>query len=76
MCRFPCYKKEMVYMKILYCDDNLIVCEKPVGADSEKQFPQMIKDETGKEPYTVHRLDMNVGGVMVYALNKRTAAEL
>ena len=36
----------------------------------------MLKAELGGEFFTVHRLDTNVGGVMVYARTKKAAAEL
>ncbi len=63
-------------MNILYSDNNIIVCIKPVGLDSEKQLPKMLKSQFGGEIYTLHRLDLNVGGVMVYARKKQTAAQL
>ncbi len=63
-------------MKILFNDDNLIVCTKPVGLDSEKALPCLLAERFSGQIFTVHRLDMNVGGVMVYARNKKTAAYL
>lgn len=63
-------------MEILYSDKNIIVCIKPVGLDSEKQVPDLLKAEFGGEIFTLHRLDLNVGGVMVYARNKQTASAL
>ena len=63
-------------MEILYSDQNIIVCIKPVGVDSEKQMPELLKNEFGGEIFTLHRLDLNVGGVMVYARKKQTAALL
>ena len=63
-------------MEILYSDKNIIVCIKPVGLDSEKQVSENLKTELGGEIFTLHRLDLNVGGVMVYARNKKTASEL
>ncbi|MBP3692352.1 MAG: RNA pseudouridine synthase [Clostridia bacterium] len=63
-------------MKVLFKDENLIACIKPVGVDSEKQMPQIIAEQEKKQVYTVHRLDVNVEGVMVYAFNKNTAAYL
>lgn len=63
-------------MEILYSDKKIVVCIKPVGVDSEKQFPQMIKEELKTDVFAVHRLDLNVGGVMVYALTKQSAAYL
>ncbi len=57
-------------MEILYTDHNIVVCVKPVGVDSEHELPALL----GGEIYTLHRLDKNVGGVMVYAKNKTSAA--
>ncbi len=59
-------------MEILFQDQNIIVCIKPVGMDSEADVPAAL----GGAIYPVHRLDKNVGGVMVYARNKTTAAAL
>lgn len=63
-------------MEILYSDQNLAVCVKPVGLDSETQIPAALKKLLGGEFFSIHRLDLNVGGVMVYGRNKATAAEL
>lgn len=63
-------------MEILYSDQNIIVCIKPVGLDSEKQVPELLKTKFDGDIYTVHRLDMNVGGVMVYTRKKQAAAQL
>lgn len=63
-------------MKILYYNKDIVVCIKPVGIDSEKQMPDALKEKIGGEIFTVHRLDKNVGGVMVYARNRITAAAL
>ncbi len=63
-------------MEILYSDQELAVIVKPVGLDSELQVPQAITELLGGEVYTLHRLDKNVGGVMVYARSKAAAAAL
>lgn len=63
-------------MEILYSDKNIIVCIKPVGFDSEKQMVEKLKEQFDGDIYVVHRLDLNVGGVMVYARHKRMAAYL
>lgn len=63
-------------MQILYHDRDLAVIIKPVGLDSESAVPAAIVAELGGECYTVHRLDLNVGGVMVYARTKAAAAAL
>lgn len=63
-------------MEILYSDNDIAVCVKPVGLDSEHQVPEALKAQLGGEYHTVHRLDKNVGGVMVYAKNPAAAAAL
>jgi len=63
-------------MDILYSDKNIAVCIKPVGLDSEKGVPEQLKAQLSGDIYTVHRLDLNVGGVMVYARTKQAAANL
>lgn len=63
-------------MDLLYQDPELAVCIKPVGMDSEHQVPNALKEQLGGEIFTLHRLDKNVGGVMVYARTKAAAAAL
>lgn len=63
-------------MEILYSDRDFAVCVKPVGLDSEGELPAALKETLGGEIFPVHRLDKNVGGVMVYARNRPTAAAL
>ena len=74
-------------MRILYETKNLIVFIKPAGVLSEEEgnkrsVPLILKEylfEKGvKDPkiFTVHRLDRDVGGVMVVAKNARTASLL
>lgn len=63
-------------MEILYFDRQIIVCIKPVGMDSESQVPDALKKQFGGDIFTVHRLDLNVGGVMAYARTKQSAAAL
>ena len=63
-------------MEILYSDRDLAVCVKPVGLDSEAQVPAALKEQLGGEIFPIHRLDKNVGGVMVYARTKQAAAAL
>ena len=59
-------------MQILFENEHIVVCKKPVGMDSEHEVPAAL----GGEIYPVHRLDKNVGGVMVYARSKPAAASL
>lgn len=62
-------------MEILYSDKNIAVCVKPVGLGSELDVPAALKEQLGGEIFPVHRLDKNVGGIMVYARTKQAAAD-
>jgi len=61
-------------MEILYQDPEILVCVKPLGLDSEQGLPQALIQAVGGQVFPLHRLDMNVGGVMVYARTKQAAA--
>ena len=63
-------------MEILFSDRDIVLCVKPVGLDSEIQMPAALKETLGSEIYPVHRLDKNVGGVMVFARTQAAAASL
>ena len=69
-------------MKILYSDDYIVVCIKPVGVLSQEDSnggKSMITELSALyscEIYPLHRLDKGVSGVMVYAKNKFAASEL
>ncbi len=73
-------------MEILYLDKNTVVAQKPSGVLSEGDardcMPKMLKDElsarkeTRTDIFTVHRLDRETHGVMVYARTQSAAAEL
>ena len=64
-------------MEILHLDKDLVVAVKPVGISSEEGgMPELLRAELGGEIYPIHRLDLNVGGVMVYARTKQAAAGL
>ena len=63
-------------MDIIYSDRDLAVIVKPVGVDSEHQVPALICEQLGGEAFPIHRLDLSVGGVMVFARTKQAAARL
>ena len=71
-------------MQILYEDRALLVCVKPAGVlsqeteDARKTMPLLIREYLGQGAYVgvVHRLDQEVGGVMVFAKEKAVAAPL
>lgn len=62
---------------ILRADRELFLCVKPAGLLSESPgMPEKLCALGGGEVYPVHRLDRDVGGVMVYARTKKAAASL
>lgn len=68
-------------MEILYSDNRILVCLKPVGlvsTDEPDGMPEHLRTQLG-DPHacirTVHRLDAAVSGVMVFA-RSRMASEL
>lgn len=69
-------------MRILYMDEALVVCIKPVGAlstDEPGGVPELVRAELADpaaEVRTVHRLDRVVGGLMVLARSAPAASEL
>ena len=63
-------------MEILYSDKHIAVIVKPMGLDSEHELPEAMKEALGGEIFPIHRLDKNVGGVMVFARTKQAAAFL
>lgn len=63
-------------MTILYHDNSIAVVLKPMGLDSEHDLPALLRAELGGDVFTLHRLDKNVGGVMVCARTKAAAAKL
>ena len=63
-------------MEILCKNEEFAVCIKPVGIDSQQGMCALLQEQLGGEFYPLHRLDQNVGGVMIYARNKKAAADL
>ncbi len=63
-------------MEILYHDAGIAVCVKPVGLDSQTDVPAALSEQLGGTFFCVHRLDKNVGGVMVYARTSDAAGKL
>lgn len=70
-------------MKILFEDNEVVVLVKPVGVPSEttkngeRGILDLLKEQHGlKDVYLLHRLDRNVGGVMVFSKTKKSAAHI
>ena len=69
-------------VKVLYSDNYIVVCIKPVGVLSQadagggESMITKLSKMYGCEIYPLHRLDKGVSGVMVYAKTKFAASEL
>lgn len=69
-------------MKILYLDEDILVCIKPprvLSTDEAGGLPELLRKEMGMpraDIRTVHRLDRVVGGLMVLARNASAASKL
>jgi 23S rRNA pseudouridine1911/1915/1917 synthase len=74
-------------MKILYEDKYLLLCEKPVGVESQvssknkEDMPTLLSEyrkEKGENPYigVVHRLDTATGGAMIYSKREDVTGKL
>ena len=74
-------------MKILYEDKYLLVCEKPVGVESQRSSSGKVdmltllsqyRQEKGEDGYIglVHRLDTATGGAMIYSKREDMTGKL
>ncbi len=61
-------------INILEETSDYIVCIKPIDVDSEKAMVNRLSQQLNCSVYCIHRLDKNVGGVMVYAKTPTFAA--
>lgn len=69
-------------VKILYEDENIVACVKPIGVISQSDgrgrdnMVDRLCGLTRSDIFPLHRLDADVGGVMVFAKNKTAAAKM
>ena len=69
-------------MKLVYVDDDILVCLKParvLSTDEPGGVPDLCREAMGNpkaDVRTVHRLDRVVAGLMVLARNAKAASEL
>lgn len=70
-------------LPILYRDETLVAIHKPSGllvhrsiidAHEERFAVQMLRDQIGQQVHPVHRLDKGTSGVLLFALDRDTAA--
>ena len=70
----------MAPIEILHLYPELVVCVKPAGilsqAGSRRSMVSLLENQLNSEIFPVHRLDREVGGVMVFARTKQTAGAL
>lgn len=74
--------------RILYEDNQIIVCHKPAGIatqtarvgqkDMVSELTRYLSSESNRQPYVglIHRLDQPVEGILVFAKDKQSAANL
>ena len=73
-------------LNLLYYDSDIAVCVKPAGIvcedAGENSLPALLAQELKERgagdftPLTVHRLDKETTGIIVYALNSKSASAL
>lgn len=72
-------------LDVLYRDDHLIAVHKPSGllvhrspldAHEERFAVQLLRDQIGRHVHPAHRLDKGTSGVLLFALDRDTAARL
>jgi len=77
------YVRRLDQLPILYRDDTLVAIHKPSGllvhrsiidAHEERFAVQMLRDQIGQQVHPVHRLDKGTSGVLLFALDRETAA--
>ena len=67
---------------VIFEDEDILVINKPVGILSEdsqkgeKGILTLLQNESRKSLHLLHRLDREVGGVLVFAKNKKSASVL
>ena len=69
-------------IEIIFEDEDVLVINKPIGILSEdspkgeKGILACLQNKNRKNLHLLHRLDREVGGVMVFAKNKKSASAL
>jgi len=70
-------------LEILYQDEYLVAVNKPHGllvhrtsiaAQADEFALQKLRDQIGKKVFPIHRLDRKTSGVLLFALDKKTAS--
>lgn len=65
-------------IKIIFEDKNIIIVEKPQGIPTQsdktndESLFQTINNNTNNEIFLIHRLDRPVGGIMIFAKNRKS----
>ena len=62
---------------VLYSDEHMLVCEKPVGVSSESPgLPDLVSEQSGRKTFPVHRLDAGTGGAVILAFSAPACAAM
>lgn len=76
------YGRDLQVPAVIYEDDAMIIAEKPSGMpsvpglDGKCSLQEWLSVNLGKEVISVHRLDMDTSGVMVFAKTSECAVNL
>lgn len=62
---------DVVKIEILRLTKDYVIINKPAGYDSEKDVPLLLEQDGIKNAKCFHRLDRDVGGVMLLTLSDR-----
>lgn len=72
-------------LEILYQDEYYVAVNKPTGllvhrtnlaSDAEEFALQIVRDQTGKHLYPIHRLDRKTSGVLLFAFSSEAAQKM
>lgn len=72
-------------LEIIYQDEHLVAINKPnglmvhrskIGRNASVFAMQLLRDQLGCYVYPIHRLDRKTSGVLLFALDKKSASEL
>lgn len=61
------------YLVAINKPNGLLVHRSPIAADASEFAMQMLRDQIGQHVFPIHRLDRKTSGVLLFALDKKTA---
>ena len=81
ICYYQSEQKIDSKLDLVYCDDNVVIVDKPDGVEVEsesgdKDLVHILKEQGIGTVFAVHRLDRNTTGLVVFARNLKAKKEL